>query len=1059
MRKPTRIVELRESLKWCGELRTYRSVCLHELFDEQAKRIPENPAVLYDMNVMTYAELNRRKNELAWDLRRRGVGPEVRVGICMERGVDALVAILAVLEAGGAYVPLDPAYPSERLAYMASDAKPALVITHEKLLGRTPSDNLLTIDQNRTLASSTRHGANLLSGVRPENLAHVFYTSGSTGRPKGVMGTHNSVINRLSWMWDAYPYNNSEVCCQKTSLSFVDSLAEMFSPLLRGVPLVILSDDLVKDADSFVSALERYAVTRIVVVPSLLRSMLVVNSNVSVQLRALRLLVTSGETLPVDVAKSCRQRLPHVVLLNLYGSSEVMADATWAMYTDDSGNDYIPIGRPIWNTATYVLDEHLDFVPVGTVGELYIAGAGLARGYVERPGMTAERFVVDPYGKPGTRMYRTGDLASWDFEGNLRYLGREDQQVKIRGYRIEIGEVESRLRDQPSVRNAAVVAREEKDGDRRLVAYVIASEGHTLFASELRRALERSLPEYMIPSAIVMVRNFPLTPSGKLDRAELSATEFADLAGDYRAPRTPREDVLCSLFAEVLGVGRVGIDDNFFELGGHSLMATQLVSRIRTDLLMELTIRTVFEAPTVTELLARLQEPPSPVIVLENCGRPAFLPCSYAQQRLWFVDQLKGSNGEYNTIQALRITGELDMQALEQAVNGIIGRHEALRTRFLEEGGEPIQVIEPELRIPLSHEDLSGLEEKAQEEALQAAMRRQVHEVFDLARVPLLRVGVVKLGAKEHVIVRTVHHIVSDGWSDWVFNRELSALYKAYRNGVKDPLTRLKIQYGDYTLWQRAWLERVGDHQLAYWKQQLAGIPERFQLITRLPAFRSETFAAGVCREGICKQSLELLRKLSYKNGATLYMTLLAGLAALLFTYNSCDDITVGSPIANRDSPELESLIGYFVNTLILRIRLKPEMHFLELLRHVRETALGAYQHQRVPFEKVVEFLSVKGHITTGQLLDVQLVMQNMPSGVEELEGLIVQPLDANDRELRLGLQLNPMVVPSLSVIAVERNDQLALTWVYNPKVFERWKIEHMSRHYVRLLERVVAQE
>ena len=993
-------------------------------------------------------------------LRGRGVGPETRVGICVERGISAVVAILGVLQAGGAYVPLDPSYPIDRLAYMVDDSDPRLILTEEKWLSRLPAKNVMVNWEEKIKCRDSGGQRWFDSGVYPENPAYVIYTSGSTGRPKGVVGTHRSVVNRLRWMWDEYPFAEDEICCQKTSLSFLDSLAEIFSPLLCGMPCVILRDSVAKFSDGLLSAVERESITRLVVVPSLLRSLLT-HIEGHHRLPKLRIVVSSGEMLPLDVARTFGEKLSHVTLLNLYGSSELMADATWARYMNDGEDESVPIGKPIWNTRAYVLGEDLEPVPVGVKGELYIAGAGLARGYLGRSGMTAERFVADPYGEAGTRMYRTGDVASWRPDGNLEYWGRADQQVKIRGFRIELGEIESRLREGDGVRDAVVVAREEKGGDKRLVGYVVGEEGVKVDGGELRRGLQQVLPEYMVPAAVMVLEAMPLTPSGKVDRKALPAPDYARAGGEgYRAPRTPEEEILCGLFGEVLGVERVGIEDNFFELGGHSLMGTQLVSRIRSVLGVEMAIRTLFEAPRVCDLGMRLREGKRGGRRIERRERPERMPLSYAQQRLWFIDQLEGGGTEYNMPEALRLKGELDFGALERAINTIVERHESLRTHFEVVAGEPVQVIEPELRIEVPVEDLRGKSGEEQEEAVRAAMRREAEEGFDLSRGPMLRMRVLKLGEEEHILLRTMHHIVSDGWSEGVFNREFGVLYGAYREGGENPLPELGVQYADYTLWQREWLEGGElSKGLKYWKEELAGIPERLELATDRPRPAVQTFAAAAHEVELSAELTAGLKRLSRESGATLYMTLLAGFAVLLSRYSGQDDIVVGSPIANREDEELEGLIGFFVNTLAMRVRVKREKSFRELLGEVRETALRAYEHQEVPFEKLVEELSPVRSLNTTPIFQALLVMQNLDFGTCQLKGLQVELAEAVRLRPRERPELDASVIPPLALIVTQAKTSLSLTWVRNPCLLERWRVEQMTTHYLQFLQRMVANE
>jgi pristinamycin I synthase-3/4 len=708
-----------------------------------------------------------------------------------------------------------------------------------------------------------------------------------------------------------------------------------------------------------------------------------------------------------------------------------------------------PIGRPLSNTRVYVLDERLEPVPVGVGGELYIAGAGLARGYLGRPGLTSERFVASPYGEPGTRMYRSGDLVRWRKDGNLEFLGRIDQQVKVRGYRIELGEIEAALREQEGVRDAVVVAREDQPGEKRLVGYVVGNSGWRVDIGLLRRALERKLPGYMVPAAVVVLESLPLTPNGKLDRKGLPVPEWGGGEG-YRAPRTPEEEILCGLFADVLGLERVGLDDDFFTLGGHSLLATRLVSRIRAVLGVELAIRTLFESPSVGQLNPRLREGISEraSAPLERQDRPERLPLSYAQQRLWFIDQLKENSTEYNMPQALRLRGDLDREALERAVAAIVGRHESLRTHFAEVEGEPVQVIEPESQIEVPLEDLSGLGIEEQQRRVAVAMRQQSQEPFDLGHGPVLRMKLLRLGDGEHILLQTMHHIVSDGWSQGVFNRELMVLYKSFREGGENPLPELPVQYADFALWQRKWLNAAAlEEGLSYWKEQLADIPERLELPADRPRPAVQTFAAEFCKVVLTEEQTAALKQIGHQNHTTLYMTLLAAFGVLLSRYSGQQDIVVGSPIANRQDVKLEELIGFFVNTLVMRVQVKPQMTFRDLLQEVRQTTLDAYRHQDVPFERLVEELSPQRYLNMHPVFQVVFGIQNAPSVAPALPGITIDPI------LRQEFNVHADVV----VHAWERGGQVEFGWLYNRDLFDRWRMEQMTRHFVRVLEAMIA--
>ncbi len=749
---------------------------------------------------------------------------------------------------------------------------------------------------------------------------------------------------------------------------------------------------------------------------------------------------------PVWVAEVLKREGPER-LLHVYGPTETTTFATFREICREEikEGETIPIGQPISNTRVYVLDRSLRPTPVGVGGELYIAGPGLARGYQKRTALTAERFVADPYGEPGTRIYRTGDLARWRADGNLEFLGRADQQVKIRGFRIEPGEIEAALRELPQVAQAVVVAREDTPGEKRLVGYVVPAPGRNIDSSAFRQHLAQRVPDYMVPAAIVELQALPLTPNGKLDRKALPQPEWQGKT--YRSARTPQEEILCSLFAEVLGLESVGIDDNFFDLGGHSLLATRLVSRVRAALGAELAIRTLFESPSVAQLSSRLRESGTGRPPLVQQQRPGRLPLSYAQQRLWFLDRLAENSTEYNMPVALRLRGELHRQALEQTINTIISRHETLRTHFDEIEGAPIQIIEPELWIEIPVDDLSQLDEQEQQTRVTARLREQVSCPFDLTRGPLLRVNLLKLGERDHILLRTMHHIVSDGWSEGVFNREFTQLYEAFCQGRENPLKPLSVQYADFALWQRQWLEQERlQAELAYWKQQLAGIPERLELPTDRVRPPVQTFQGEFSQMILSGQQVDGLKRLSQSQQATLYMTLLAGFALLLERYSGQEEIVVGSPIANRQEAQLEEMIGFFVNTLVMRVSVNGEKSVEELVSEARRVALEAYEHQDVPFERLVEELSPQRSLDTTPIFQVIFALQNAPQVAERMKGLEIEQLAGDQLQVRFDLEM----------YAWEEDGEIMLSWLYNRELFDRWRIEQMGRHCVRVLKAMV---
>ncbi|HEY2362259.1 MAG TPA: amino acid adenylation domain-containing protein, partial [Candidatus Angelobacter sp.] len=898
--------------------------CLHELFEQQAAKTPAAIAVKYEDQNLTYAELNEHANQVANYLISLSVQPDTFIGLCLERGFGMVIGMLGILKAGAAYLPIDPDYPEERLRQVVKAAGIEIVLAQAgplEALKTIPACTLIDVENDwpRIARQDTGNPAVLLS---PANLAYGIFTSGSTGSPKPVAISHSALCNHMMWMSQTFDLNNNDRVLQKTPYTFDASVWEFYAPLLHGGMLVMARPGGHMEMGYLVETVQKEEITILQVVPSVLE-MLGKEPGFS-QCATLRVLFSGGEALGEKVAADVANQFGFN-LVNLYGPTEATIDATY-WKVEPGASRKAAIGKPIFNTQVYVLNESMEPVPIGVGGELYIGGAGLAHGYLGWPVLTAEKFVPNPLSSDGARLYRTGDRVRWRADGNLEFIGRIDNQVKLRGFRIEPGEIEAALQEHPAVRQAVVVVREDNPGDKRLVAYLEPRSETNLEIEELKEALRKRLPEYMVPGTFMVLEAFPQTVHGKLDRKALPAPEMVSTAA-WRAPRTPQEEILCSLFAEVLGVEKVGLDDHFFDLGGHSLMATRLVSRIRTTLGIELAIRTLFEFPTVGELGPRLRESVeegrAPLMAEK---RPEKLPLSHAQQRLWFIDRLEGTSVEYNMPFALRLKGELDRTALQQALNAIVERHESLRTHFVEVEGEAYQVIDPDCRIELALEDMSGGEESAQQERVQEALRNEARMPFDLMRGPLVRVKLLRLGAEAHVLVRTIHHIVSDGWSEGVFNHELMVLYEAFVEGRANPLRPLKVQYADFALWQRKWLEGGAlDRGLSYWKEQLTEIPARLELPADRPRPVLQTFGGEVCSMTLSAVQVAALKRLSQEHQSTLYMTLLAVFGMLLSRYSGQDDIVVGSPIANRQDEQLETLIGFFVNSLVMRVQPRSE--------------------------------------------------------------------------------------------------------------------------------------
>ncbi|GAX45461.1 amino acid adenylation [Tolypothrix sp. NIES-4075] len=1337
--------------------------CIHQLFEQQVHLNPNAVAVVFENQQLTYQQLNCRANQLAHYLKSLGVKADVLVGICAERSLEMIVGLLGILKAGGAYVPLDPDYPQDRLSFMLEDAQVPVLLTQQQLLEKLPGHQgqviCLDTDWQSISVSSQNNPAITVQGT---NLAYVIYTSGSTGKPKGAMNTHLGICNRLLWMQQAYQLTTVDCILQKTPFSFDVSVWEFFWPLITGTRLVLAKPGGHKDSAYLVNLIQEQQVTTLHFVPSMLRAF--VEEESVKNCSSLKRVICSGEALPKELQESFFARLK-CELHNLYGPTEAAIDVTYWQCFPDSNLRTVPIGRPIPNTQIYILDSHLQPVPVGVPGELHIGGVGLALGYLNRSDLTNEKFIPNPFSdRLHSRLYKTGDLARYLSDGNIEYLGRIDHQVKLRGFRIELGEIESTLTQHQAVGETIVIDREDDPGNKRLVAYIVPDQKYafpilqllrfqnknlfdegslyklpngmmiahlnknetefvykelweeqtylkhgitinegdcifdvganiglfTLFVgqickdvsiyafepippvfellrrnaenyslnvklfnlglssetksdtftyypqisvisgrfadaeqerevvksfllkqqniveneteissqaidellaerlqsqqftcqlktisdvmrehgvekvdllkidvekseqdvlsgiqqedwqkikqivvevhningrleeitallkkhgydliieqdalleetvlyniyarrpsinqylleepdrelvsdrvkptwidvslllSEVRQFLQKKLPEYMIPSAFVLLESLPLTPNGKVDRKALPIPDSYNTNPEkYIAPRTPIEELLAQIWAQVLKVEQAGINDNFFELGGHSLLGTQVVSRIRSIFQVELPLRELFANTTLVQLaqvIEQLQQQDLDVSASPILARAknADLPLSFAQQRLWFLDQLKPNSALYNIPIAVRLDGNLQVTALEQSLQEIITRHEALRTNFIIVDGQPTQVIreqrtEDREQKLFSIVDLTHLSATQQEITAQQLVQQQAIQTFDLASDALIRATLLVLNETEHILLVCMHHVVSDGWSMGVFVQELAALYNAYSLNQVSPLAPLPIQYADFAIWQRNWLQGdVLQSQLSYWEQQLKDAPALLALPTDRPRPAVQTFVGAHHEFALSQELSQKLVKLSQEQGCTMFMTLLAAFDTLIYRYTGQSDILVGTPIANRDRSEIEGLIGFFVNTLVMRSNLAGNPSFSELLDRVREMAMRAYTHQHLPFEMLVEALQPERDLGHTPLFQVIFMLQNATRQELELAGLTVSSLPVESKTAKVDLGLS-----------MENTTQgLVGVWEYNTDLFDASTIERMTGHFVTLLEGIVA--
>ncbi|RKH98198.1 non-ribosomal peptide synthetase, partial [Corallococcus sp. AB038B] len=1033
--------ERREMLvEWNATRAPFPESSLHALFEAQVRHAPEAVAAVFEGTQLTYAQLDAHANQLAHALRRRGVGPEVRVALSVERSLDIVIGLLGILKAGGAWVPVDPLLPRERLAFMLEDSAAQVLVTQQPLLARFPETlhaRALCLDTEReSLARESTDAP--VTGVTPANMAYLLYTSGSTGTPKGTAVEHRGVANLVTHEAVAYGIAPGSRVLQFASLSFDLSVEEIFTTLCNGATLVLAPLEKLMPGAPLPVLLREQELSVVSLTPAALAA------TSSEGLPNVRTVISGGEALPADVAA---RWAPGRRLLNTYGPTEATVIATLGEVVAD-GN--VPtIGKPLANVRVFVLDPYGQPVPMGVRGELHIGGVGVARGYAGRPGLTAERFVPDAFsGEVGARLYRTGDVVRWRADGQLDFVGRIDSQVKVRGFRIELGEVETALARQPGVSEAVVLVRGD-GADKRLVGYVVAKEGHALDVDTLRTGLRQGMPEYMVPGALMVLDALPLNANGKVDRRALPEPEAARGGDAYVAPRTVTEAKLASIWAEVLRLERVGVKDNFFALGGHSLLATQVVSRIRTSLGVEMPLRLLFEAPTVDALAQRIEQlGRSGVPSLSAGARPASLPLSFAQQRLWFIDQLDPGSPLYNVPTVVRLEGDLDAAALEQALREVVQRHEALRTTFEEEAGQPVQRIHASVDVPLNIMDLTGSGPEREDVARQRVLE-ELAKPFDLMRGPLLRALMVRMDARDHVLVVTMHHAVSDGWSVGVLLREMGALYTARARGLALALPPLPVQYADYAAWQRDWLrDETLAREVDYWKQSLTGAPPVLELPTDRPRPAVRTNAGSTLGFMLPLELSQRLGALARSEGASLFMVLLAGWQVLLSRYSGQTDISVGSPIAGRTRAEVEGLIGFFVNTLVLRTQMDGDPSFRALLAQVREMVLGAYEHQDVPFEKLVEALHPERSLSHTPLFQTLMSLQNVPIEEAHLPGLVLKPMSLEGRTSKF----------DLSLFFTETPDGLAGAVEYSTDLFEATTMRRMVEHLHVLLEGVVSK-
>jgi amino acid adenylation domain-containing protein len=1031
-----------------GAVEYPQTQCIHHLIEARAAEQPKATAVIFKNQSITYQELNQRGNQLARHLRKLGVKPEMPVAICVDKSFEMVIGILGILKAGGGYVPIDPDYPAERIQFILADTRASVILTQahhvEKLPDRKISVVCLDSDWEEYIADEASH--NLKNGANSENLAYIIYTSGSTGRPKGVMLRHEGLCDFITAYTQLFEVDFSKRVLQFFSYGFDGSVGDIFMALTAGAALCLVDKANQMPGPGLNRFIERCQVTTAIVPPSVLAVL------PEAGMPDLKVVSSGGDAVSRDlVARWAKDR----VYLNVYGPTEATVVVS-SFLTNQLSDQYstVPIGKPLGNAKLYILDEHLQPVPVGVPGELHVAGNVLARGYLNRPDISAEKFIPNPFSAlPGDRLYKTGDLARYFPDGNIEFLGRIDHQVKIRGFRIELGEIEEVLNEHSDIQLAVVLAREDRPGDKRLVGYFTVNDSRVPANRELQEFLKTRLPDYMVPAAFVPLEKFPVTANGKIDRKALPPPELnREAAGnEFIAPRNATEELLAEIWAQVLGVEKVGVLDNFFELGGHSLIGVKLQSRINDAFDVEMQLRRIFEAPTIAELAKLLDggsEETAAAPEILPVPREENFPLSFAQQRLWFLDQLEPNSPFYNIPTALRFQGRLHLAAFRQSLAVLIQRHESLRTTFGEQDGKPFQVFAEGIELPLEIRDLTLQSVSEKEITVQQMALAEARQPFDLKTGPLFRATIIQLAETECVVLFTMHHIISDGWSVTVLIQELAALYQSFVNGQSSPLAELPIQYADYAAWQRHWLQgEILDAHLTYWKEKLADCPPLIELPTDRPRPPVQSFNGNTISTTFAPELALAVHQLSREEGCTPFMTLLATFQTLLARYSRQDDICVGTPVANRNRLATEGLIGFFVNTLVLRTDLSGNPTFLELLARVRETALGAFAHQDLPFETIVEAVQPQRDLSHTPLFQVMFVLQNETRQDISVPDLQISPIEADSGNAKFDLTL----------IIADSPDSFSVSFEYNTDLFDQSTIERLLRHFNNLLQSIVA--
>lgn len=1022
-----------------------------DLFETQVSRSPDSIAVIDDRNLLTYLELNRRANQIAHSLRRFGVGPEVLVGICLERSVELVVGLLAILKSGGAYVPIDSSFPSERISQIISDSSPAAILTQKKFLGKVREyhERVLCIE---TLVQEVENVEDRCSTLTPQNLAYVIYTSGSTGKPKGVEIMHSSLVALASAVVEEWGITPKERFLASTTVAFDMSVSEIFTPLATGASLKIADSPFI-NRDTFLCALNDPEITFVHGTTSAWRMILDCGWQGNRKLRA----VCGGEALPLELARELTNKVG--VLWNMYGPTEACVWSTISLIRPD--DSIVTLGHSLAGTQIYVLDPDGKLVPPGSQGELCIAGTGLARGYRGDSDLTSRKFVPNPFcDSAGGRLFRTGDLVQVHQNLGIQFIGRMDHQLKVRGFRIEPGDVEEALRRHDSIRDAAVTAREDATGSNLLMAYLVAKAGCSASVQELRMHLSKILPPFMIPSVFMFLESLPVTANGKLDRNALLRLDGASAKqeGDYTPPSNWIEQTLARIWSDVLAVDLPGSTDNFFDLGGHSLSAAQVLARIRKEFNTEIPFAALFQAPTISHLSQHVARAISAarhsLPAIKKMDRQPDVPLSFPQEGVWFLQQLNPECRAYHFQSKIQFDGDLDPELLRRSLAEIIGRHEIYRTSFPSIMGRPVQRIHDPWVPELPVVDLSG--DPDPESAAEKFIHRTICETkFDLQRLPLIHWILLHISDKRNVLLHVEHHMVHDGWSFRLFLQELVTLYSAYSKDLASPLPELDVQFADYAWWQhhvnRNFLKT---EHLPYWKDKLTNAQQVTELPSDYSRPKQQSYRGAAPRMDLPPALYESLLRLAKENSTTLFVTMLSALQALIYRYTGQVDLVLGTSIANRRERETERLIGMIINTVVLRTDLSGNPTFRQLLDRSHQTMLEAQEHQDVPFRAIVETLQPERQLQANPIFQVMLNFHDVPFHLPEIPGLEITVTEVISNDTAK-FDLNLIVIPPVKKI--KGREAITLIWEYSTDVFEAATIQRMMNHYVRILEGAVA--